>query len=96
MPWIIITSNCITKQAKLMLKLMHFPKSHSIGKWIGTQSKSLMANAITKSNILVEAYVGSTLSVNNPPSSTNNYKMTSQDWIGVQAKDPVISELVQL
>ena len=36
--------------------------------------KSIMANAITKSNILVEAYAGSTLTINNPPDNTIDYK----------------------
>ena len=41
--------------------------------------KSVRANTFTKSNILVEAYIGSTLTFSNPLNSTNDYKMTTQD-----------------
>ena len=51
---------------------------------------------LLKSNIPVEVYASSTLTVNNPPHNTNDYKMTKQVWIDMQAKNPVIFELVQL
>ena len=58
--------------------------------------QSVMTNAITNSNILVEFCAGSTLTVSNCPNNTSNYKMTTKGWIEAQAKEPVILELVQL
>ena len=49
-----------------MWKLIHFLESHGIGKYIRTVM-SVMVNAIIKSKILVQAFSGSTLAVNNPP-----------------------------
>ena len=56
----------------------------------------IMVKAITKSNkladLMLEVHILSIIIPNN----TNSYKMKTLDWIDVQAKDPVILELVQL
>ena len=62
-----------------MWKLMLLPESHWDREVDQNAVKSVMANAIIKSHILLEASAGSTPAINNPLDNKNKHKMTTQD-----------------